>query len=232
MNMNFGQFDPDADLHADLVGPARASAVQRRKGFYRNGLKRMFDVVTVALAAPIVLPVVAVLAVMVARHGGQPFYQQERVGKGGRVFRIWKLRSMVPDADARMAEHLASDPAARKEWDETQKLRNDPRITPVGRLLRKSSLDELPQLWNVFRGDMSLVGPRPMMTCQRSIYPGTAYYRMRPGITGYWQISARNQSSFAARAKFDRAYEDDLSLLTDLSVLARTVGVVAKGTGC
>ena len=97
---------------------------------------------------------------------------------------------MVVDAERRLAEHLAGDPAARAEWDTTQKLKNDPRITPIGRLIRKSSLDELPQLWNVLRGDMSLVGPRPMMPDQTALYPGRAYYALRPGLTGFWQICA------------------------------------------
>jgi len=104
-------------------------------------------------------------------------------------------------------------------------------IDGVGRILRRASLDELPQLWNVLRGDMSLVGPRPMMICQQSLYPGQGYYAVRPGITGYWQTSARNRSTFEARAAFDDAYEADLSLLTDMKVLAATVGVVVHGTG-
>ena len=104
--------------------------------------------------------------------GGRPFYSQVRVGKGGKPFRMWKLRSMVNDADARMETYLAENPDARAEWDSTQKLRNDPRVTRFGQFLRRSSLDELPQLWNVLKGDMSLVGPRPMMLNQQSLYPG------------------------------------------------------------
>ena len=126
---------------------------------------------------------------------------------------------MVIDADQRLAAHLAADPALRAEWDETQKLKNDPRITAVGRLLRKTSLDELPQLWNVLKGDMSLVGPRPMMPEQRALYPGRAYYSMRPGLTGPWQVSDRNETSFAGRAEFDAAYARRMSLRTDLVIL-------------
>ncbi len=174
---------------------------------------------------------VAGLAILVARDGGSPFYTQERLGKGGKVFRMWKLRSMVTDADARMESYLAGNPEARAEWDSTQKLKNDPRITPFGQFLRRSSLDELPQLWNVLKGDMSLVGPRPMMVNQRSIYPGTAYYNLRPGITGYWQTAGRNKTTFEARAEFDAAYDAEVTLMTDLRILARTVGVVLKGTG-
>ncbi len=203
-----------------------------RSGLYRNAVKRMLDVTAVAVAVPLVVPVVLAVAVVVSRDGGSPFYSQMRVGKNGKRFRMWKLRSMVPDADERMAAHLEADPKARQEWELTQKLRNDPRITRIGRLIRKTSLDELPQLWNVLKGDMSLVGPRPMMTCQEALYPGTAYYLLRPGCTGYWQTSARNETTFEARAEFDAAYEAELSLWTDVKVLLKTVGVILRGTGC
>ena len=119
---------------------------------------------------------------------------------------MWKLRSMVPNAEAVLEAHLASNPDARAEWDLNQKLNDDPRITRFGRALRRSSFDELPQLWNVLQGEMSLVGPRPMMCSQKSLYPGQEYYLMRPGVTGFWQVSARNQTSFRERAEFDRAY--------------------------
>ena len=201
------------------------------RGPYRRFFKRALDLTAIVLAAPAVLPIVAIAAAMVARDGGSPFYTQIRVGKGGRRFRMWKLRSMVRDADERMEEFLAANPDARMEWDSTQKLKADPRITRMGKFLRKSSLDELPQLWNVLVGDMSLVGPRPMMISQQSMYPGQAYYALRPGITGYWQTSGRNRTTFEARAEFDDAYEADLSLLTDVKVLAATVGVVVQGTG-
>jgi lipopolysaccharide/colanic/teichoic acid biosynthesis glycosyltransferase len=144
---------------------------------------------------------------------------------------MWKLRSMVAGADAALESYLASDPVARAEWDSTQKLKSDPRITRFGRVLRKSSLDELPQLWNVLLGDMSLVGPRPMMPSQQEIYPGQAYYRLRPGITGPWQVSRRNESTFADRARFDEHYEETLSFKTDVGLLIGTVRVVMRATG-
>ena len=210
------------------AGPVESLAQPR---FYRDSAKRWLDAVLVILAAPLLAPVVAVLALIVARDGGQPFYWQKRLGQGGRIFWMVKLRTMVPDAKARLEAHLARDPAARAEWDERQKLADDPRITAFGRLLRRTSLDELPQLWNVLKGDMSLVGPRPMMPEQCDLYPGTAYYRLRPGVTGFWQISARNSSSFAARAHFDAAYDQRVSLRTDIAVLIRTVRVVLRCTG-
>ena len=209
-----------------------ASAEQPyRTGLYRMRLKRALDLALVLAAAPVVLPVVLLLALLAALDGGNPFYFQDRVGRGGKSFRMWKLRSMVVGAEARLEAHLAADPAARAEWDRDQKLKQDPRITLAGRLLRKSSLDELPQLWNVVTGDMSLVGPRPMMPNQRILYPGTAYYRLRPGITGPWQVSRRNESTFADRALFDRDYERDLSMATDLRLILATVRVLLRATG-
>lgn len=198
---------------------------------YRGVFKRALDVAAVLLAAPVVAPLIIGLALCVRRDGGGAFYTQLRVGLDGRHFRMWKLRSMVSDADDRMADYLAANPQARVEWEQTQKLKSDPRITPFGQFLRKSSLDELPQLWNVLLGEMSLVGPRPIMLNQQALYPGTAYYRLRPGITGYWQTEGRNSTTFEARAIYDEAYDTDLSLATDLKVLTRTVGVVMKCTG-
>ena len=185
----------------------------------------------VTLALPVVAPLILGLALAVRRDGGPAFYTQLRVGKGGRHFRMWKLRSMVADADARMAAYLDANPDAKREWNVTQKLKADPRITGFGAFLRRSSLDELPQLINVLTGDMSLVGPRPMMLNQQAIYPGQAYFALRPGITGHWQTAGRNATAFEARADYDTAYDADLSLKTDLRILARTVGVVMRCTG-
>ncbi|NEX46228.1 sugar transferase [Rhodobacter sp. ETT8] len=201
-------------------------------GLYRNVFKRVLDLTALTLAAPVVVPVIAVLALGVALDGSNPFYSQLRIGKGGKEFRMWKLRSMVRNADAQLQDVLKRDPAARAEWAATQKLRNDPRITRFGKLLRRSSLDELPQLWNVLTGDMSLVGPRPMMVDQRDIYPGTAYYNLRPGITGYWQTAGRNRTTFQARAEYDTVYDEGLAFTTDMRILWRTISVVMNGTGC
>jgi lipopolysaccharide/colanic/teichoic acid biosynthesis glycosyltransferase len=217
-----------SEMNVDAVASGYGASTV---GLYRRYFKRWFDFVAILLAAPFVLPVVLLLGLLVRRDGGPALYVQDRVGLDGRVFRIWKLRTMVVDADAKLAAHLAADPALKAEWDETQKLKHDPRITAIGRLLRKTSLDELPQLWNVLRGDMSLVGPRPMMPEQRALYPGRAYYKMRPGLTGPWQVSDRNASSFAGRAEFDADYARRMSLPTDLMLLFLTVWVVLRGTG-
>jgi lipopolysaccharide/colanic/teichoic acid biosynthesis glycosyltransferase len=222
--------DPSEDF-----GMASASMglvnVPRRGGLYRNFGKRALDIVAVVLTGIVVVPLILLFALAVALDGSSPFYWNDRVGRGGRTFRMLKLRTMVPDADRMLEQFLDRNPEARLEWNSTQKLKADPRITPVGRLLRKTSMDELPQLWNVLVGDMSLVGPRPMMPSQRSLYSGVAYYALRPGITGPWQVSERNEVEFSKRAEFDREYEEDISLLTDLRLLIATTRVVIKGTG-
>lgn len=200
-------------------------------GFYRKFGKRVLDIALVLIAAPAVVLVVAILAVLVAFDGGSPFYTQDRVGRAGRHYKLWKLRSMVSDADERLESYLAAHPEARAEWDRTQKLKCDPRITAFGRLLRKTSLDELPQLWNVMKGDMSLVGPRPMMPNQQALYPGQDYFDLLPGITGPWQVSSRNQSSFADRAFYDTKYNHTVSFTTDMQLIVKTFGVVLNATG-
>ncbi|WP_417463012.1 sugar transferase [Kordiimonas sp.] len=210
---------------------ARSERGQRSRAIYRNGAKRCLDVFLILLTLPVSLPLILGMMCIAALDGSSPLYRQKRIGRGGRVFNMVKIRTMVPGADALLEYHLRKNPEARREWDETQKLKRDPRITRIGRFLRKSSLDELPQLWNVFKGDMSLVGPRPMMVDQETLYPGRAYFELRPGITGPWQISDRNETSFAERAKFDNQYLASLSLPQDVSFLLRTFSVVLRGTG-
>ncbi|WP_416558202.1 sugar transferase [Phaeobacter sp. JH18-37] len=207
------------------------SSKMSRQGYAVFG-KRMLDITLVLLTLPISLPLILMAALALWLEGGNPFYTQDRLGQRGRVFSILKLRTMVRDADKLLERYLASNPAMRREWDETQKLKADPRITPVGRFLRTTSLDELPQLWNVLIGEMSLVGPRPMMPDQLSLYgDATAYFDLKPGITGLWQVSVRNESGFATRARADTSYHGDLCLRTDVDLLLRTVGVVLRGTG-
>jgi exopolysaccharide production protein ExoY len=229
MDVRSGIAQHDFERPSATVSDGWARA--RREPLYRRALKRFLDVSFVLMALPIVLPVILVLAAVLKITGNSPFFTQERVGLGGRTFRLWKLRTMVPNAEQRLQDFLQSDEAARREWDAYQKLSHDPRITEFGQFLRKSSLDELPQLWNVLTGDMSLVGPRPMMLDQQELYPGSAYYALRPGLTGTWQISDRNQSTFAQRAEFDADYERNLTFFKDLKILLATVGVVLRATG-
>ena len=213
------------------IGPITAKSSASRRGIYRLGIKRLIDVIAILATLPVVLPFMALVAVAIAFDGASPFFRQERIGKDGRRFTIWKFRTMVPDAEALLNRYLESNDLARIEWESKQKLSIDPRVTRVGRVLRRTSLDELPQLLNVPRGDMSLIGPRPMMPCQQPLYPGKAYYNLRPGMTGSWQVSARHTSDFSDRAQYDDAYDRDVTFLNDLRILLGTVSVVLRGTG-
>ncbi|MCB1331108.1 MAG: sugar transferase, partial [Maritimibacter sp.] len=181
--------------------------------------------------APFVLPVVLLTALALWIEGGNPFYQQDRMRADGSRYKILKLRTMVQNADKKLAALLESDPALKREWEETQKLKCDPRITTIGRVLRVTSLDELPQLWNVLTGDMSLIGPRPMLPDQVAIYKGPIYWGMQPGISGLWQVSERNDRNFDYRAEMDRIYRRQVTFREDLSILVRTVIVMARRTG-
>jgi len=222
-------------LRSDVTLPPSAPSFDETivppPSFYTHFGKRVLDLLIFAVVAPIALVLIAGAAFLTAFDGHSPFFWPKRVGRGGRVFWLVKVRTMVPDAAARLDAHLRDNPEAQRERDYKQKLDNDPRITRLGRFLRKSSLDELPQLWNVAKGDMSIIGPRPMMEDQRRLYPGNAYFALRPGITGNWQVSDRNNTGFADRAAYDDAYAQSISLRADLNILVRTAGVVLRCTG-
>jgi exopolysaccharide production protein ExoY len=188
--------------------------------------KRLMDVALAALALILAAPVMAATALLVRiTMGGPVVFAHRRVGRGGETFDCYKFRTMVRDADEVLASHLAADPAAAEEWRTTRKLRNDPRVTPVGRALRKSSLDELPQLFNVLRGEMSCVGPRPIVSDELTRYgaDAVAYLSVRPGVTGAWQVGGRSSLSYDARVALDRAYVHDWSLWRDVVIILRTV---------
>lgn len=208
----------------------RYNRATKSRSFY-FAAKRFFDIALTLGAAPFALVVVGIFALLIRLNGGKAFFCQPRVGKGGRIFNLWKLRTMAPDADKRLEEYLASNPSAQAEWELKQKLENDPRITWLGKYLRKYSIDELPQLLNVLVGDMSLVGPRPMLPEQRQHYPGTAYFDMRPGLTGLWQISERNGCTFVERSLHDTRYSSMMSFSADLWIILLTPMVILKGTG-
>lgn len=202
------------------------------EGYYARHVKRWLDVAVALVLIVVAAPVFLLLALALWLESGNPFYAQPRLGRNGRVFRMLKLRSMVKGADARLAACLAADPALRAEWDSSQKLKNDPRITPLGRLVRKTSMDELPQLFNVLRGDMSMIGPRPMLPDQLPLYRHPqAYLALRPGLSGLWQVTARNNKDFATRAELDRDYHLRLSPLLDLRILLATFRAVVRATG-
>jgi exopolysaccharide production protein ExoY len=174
-----------------------------------------------------------IAATIYACDPGPILFAQRRIGHRGRRFGCFKFRSMVVDAEARLAELLAADPVAREEWGRDHKLRNDPRITLIGGILRKSSLDELPQLLNVLRGDMSIVGPRPIVDAEVTRYGRyfMHYCLVRPGITGLWQVSGRNDVSYRRRVAFDVMYSRRQSMILDLRIIAMTVPSVLRARG-
>ena len=200
-------------------------------GLYRDVGKRVLDTCLVIIGLPFLIPIMVLVALAIMHGGGPVLYSQPRLGKNGQVFRLWKFRSMIVDAERELANYLATNPEAANEWRVAQKLRHDPRITPIGRLIRATSLDELPQLINVLKGEMSLVGPRPMMPEQRELYKGGSYEKLLPGISGFWQVSERNNVTFSERARFDTEYYQKVSLGTDIMVLIKTMGVVCRGSG-
>ncbi|KDB02474.1 hypothetical protein U879_17060 [Defluviimonas sp. 20V17] len=196
--------------------------------------KRVFDRLFAALLLVFFAPFLILVAVVLLVTEGRPIlFGHTRVGRGGQPFRCLKFRTMVPDAEARLQRLLDSDPAARQEWAETHKLSQDPRVSCVGHFLRRTSLDELPQLFNVLRGEMSLVGPRPIVE-DESIYYGqhfADYLSVRPGLTGAWQVSGRSTTTYAQRVAIDVAYVRGRSFVGDLCVLFRTVRVVLLREG-
>jgi len=219
------------DLVTDSVREEPPPAVTVVPRVARNRAKRAFDVTVVTITAPLWGTAVLVLAGLVRMTSrGPAFYRHERVGRSGRPIGCLKLRTMVVDADARLAELLASDPALAEEFALTFKLKQDPRVTKVGNLLRRTSLDELPQLVNVLRGEMSLVGPRPITEEEMRRYGQymPIVLSARPGMTGLWQVSGRNDVSYATRVALDVQYAFGQSLGGDLSILARTVRRVLR----
>ena len=196
--------------------------------------KRMLDVSGTIVLGFVSSPLVMVAALAVRLSSTGPMlYRQTRIGRGNQVFTALKFRTMWVNAEERLAECLAKDPTLREQWKSINKLKSDPRVTPVGRVLRRFSLDEIPQLGNVLMGDMSLLGPRPIVLAEIEKY-GThyaAYMRVRPGLTGLWQVSGRNDTTYQQRVDYDSYYVRNWSLWLDAKILARTFRAVISGAG-
>ena len=197
-------------------------------------LKRTVDITASAAALLLLSPVFLVTSLAIRKDSDGPaMFTQKRIGKDGKLFEIYKFRTMVPDADKKLFEMLEKDEKAREEYKINKKLKNDPRITKLGNFLRKTSIDELPQLINVLKGDMSLVGPRPYLP--REIKDMGEYYdtiiESKPGITGLWQVSGRSNTTFEQRLEFDKEYTENKGFLYDMGLLTKTVGVVVKKNG-
>ncbi len=216
----------------------RASAWAARPGDrlrprLRRGSKRLLDLIGATAMLVLLSPLLGCLVALLRLDGGRAFYVQRRIGRGGIAFSCLKFRTMVPDADAALGALLERDPAAAAEWLDRFKLKDDPRVTALGRFLRATSLDELPQLFNILRGEMSLVGPRPIVEDEIQRYGDAIalYCQVRPGLTGLWQVSGRNDLAYAERVRLDAAYVGGWTLRGDVAILLKTVPVVIRGAG-
>ena len=199
-----------------------------------NWLKRGFDLSVCLLSLPLALPLGMVLSLLIKLDSeGSAIYRQKRIGRDGKCFIIYKFRTMIENADTVLQEHLDANPQLAREWAETQKLKDDPRLTRAGRLLRKTSLDELPQLVNILLGNMSLVGPRPIVAEEKERYGChfTEYCGVLPGLTGLWQVSGRNNTSYPERVRLDMQYIHNWSIGLDLWIIARTLPQIINRYG-
>lgn len=201
--------------------------------FYRAWGKRIFDVTLASLMLLAVAPLLLILMAWVALDGGKPSFAHKRVGQHGKLFKCLKIRSMRHGAEQQLADILASDSVAAAEWAADHKLTNDPRVTRIGKFLRKSSLDELPQLINVLRGEMSIVGPRPVTEEELARYGNarSGYFAMKPGLTGPWQVDGRNEISYEDRIALDVGYSRNHSLRRDMTIVVKTGFSVLRLTG-
>ena len=196
--------------------------------------KRVFDVLLVLLSLPVLLPLLAVIsALVILSSRGPVFYSHRRIRQNGAFFSMWKFRTMCENSAEVLEDYLASHPEARMEWNRTHKLKRDPRITGVGRVLRRYSMDELPQVWNVVRGQMTLVGPRPIVAAEVEKYGDSFqhYCHVKPGLTGLWQVSGRSELSYAQRVALDCDYVQRWSLRRDVVILSRTLSSVVNKDG-
>ncbi len=225
---DYRQFAPAVQASAARQHPGPQSLFRYRM------LKRALDILLVALATPVLVPLLALIALAVYLSSPGPiFFSHRRIRKHGAFFSMWKFRTMCVDSPQVLEDHLAAHPEARAEWRLTHKLRRDPRVTALGEFLRRSSLDELPQIWNVLEGTMSLVGPRPIVAAEVERYAQhfAEYCKVKPGLTGLWQVSGRSEVSYDERVQLDCTYVRTWSLTRDLKILVRTLSSVVNQDG-
>ncbi len=197
-------------------------------------LKRLVDIAIVCAFLPLLLPLFLIVAVIVRISSPGPIlYRQRRIGRFGREFSLWKFRSMYVNGDAILREHLEANPEAAQEWAERRKLKADPRVTKLGNMLRRASLDELPQFWNILTGSMSLVGPRPIVSAERANYRDEYFFytSAKPGLSGLWQVSGRSDLSYHQRVALDKEYVRKWNIALDVEILWRTAAVVWGSKG-
>jgi len=202
-------------------------------GLYERHMKRALDLFLSIFLLPVLIPILGILILWVRKDGGPGLFVHERVGYRGQSFKCLKIRTMVMGAEDRLDGYLNANPEASIEWSRTQKLTNDPRITDLGKFLRKTSLDELPQIWNVIKGEMSLVGPRPVTRAELQRYGSNVdlYLQLTPGVTGLWQVEGRGDGCYNERIEMDKRYTENMSIFQDILLILRTAGVVVKPTG-
>lgn len=197
-------------------------------------IKRIFDIIIGLIGLIIIIPVIIVIKLIYLfnRDTSSIFYSQDRIGKNGKTFKLYKFRSMVKNADEILKEMLKK-PEYKKEWESNQKFENDPRITKLGKFIRKTSIDELPQLLNILKGDMSLIGPRPLIPGELELHNGNheKYEKMKPGLTGWWACNGRSETDYEERLKLEYYYCEHASLLLDIKCFFKTVEVVIFGKG-
>jgi len=229
----------DFAFAVDSTGSSRSTGFRRTLSlpstlFRYRFVKRALDILLVILAIPVLVPALLIvgLVVKLTSHG-PAFFSHRRICRDGAFFSMWKFRTMCVDSSDVLEQYLSKNPRARAEWGKSHKLRDDPRITPVGLFLRRFSLDELPQVWNVLRGQMSLVGPRPIVAAEVERYADSFdfYCRVKPGVTGLWQVSGRSELTYDERVALDRRYVTRWSLFFDLKILLRTFKAVANRDG-
>lgn len=218
-----------------VLDPANYSFIQESRSFlYKEyPTKRLFDICFSSLVLLLGLPFFLLIGIIVGLTSrGRIIYSHERIGRYGTPFRCYKFRTMFPQADQRLKELLAKDPDLKEEWEKNRKLKKDPRITPFGRFLRKSSLDELPQFWNVLKGDLSVVGPRPVVRAEVERFFGARaplILAARPGLTGLWQISGRSNTTYEQRLGLDEEYIQKQSIRLDLEIILKTIPAMTRG---
>ncbi len=223
--------DSKMDLSSNRLITAK---ILDRDQVSKNNIARVLDITLIFLAAPYILLVSVILVLLIKLDSPGPvFFRQIRIGRFGRKFPVYKFRTMVQNADQVLQDYLDQSPELKLEWLTTHKLKQDPRVTRLGSLLRAWSLDELPQLWNIIIGDMSLVGPRPIVDAEVEKYGKCyeLYIQVRPGLTGLWQVSGRNNTTYERRVELDEYYVRNRSLKLDLHILLKTVLVVVKKDG-
>lgn len=223
------------DSKIDMTSrPLIAPTIFGRYLVSKNNITRLLDISLILLAAPYIILAFLVLVILIKVDSPGPvFYRQTRIGRFGRKFPVYKFRTMAQNADKVLRDYLDKYPELEAEWLATHKLKNDPRVTRLGAVLRKLSLDELPQIWNIIIGDMSLVGPRPIVDAEVEKYGRCfeLYIQVRPGLTGLWQVSGRNNTTYARRVELDEYYVRNQSLKLYLHILVKTVSVVITRDG-